>query len=136
MILRRFRLGAIKPGIEAVAVEQFLVRTDLHDLAPFHDDQAVRPAQRAQAVGDGDRRAAANEVVQGQLDLALRLRIDRGSGLVEDQDAGIDQQRPGDADPLPLAAGERLAALADQRIVAVGQAEDELVGRGPPWRRR
>ena len=31
---------------------------------------------------------------------------------------------------LPLAAGEDLAALADQRIVAVGQPQDELVGAG------
>ena len=46
--------------------------------------------------------------------------------------ARVDQQRPGDRDPLPLAAGERLAALADQRVVAVGQAQDELVrARGP-----
>ena len=62
---------------------------------------------------------------------SVSVSTDAG-GLVEDQDPRVDQQRPGDADPLPLAAGERLAALADQRIVAVGQAEDELVAPGGP----
>ena len=78
--------------------------------------------QRAQPVGDGDRGAALNQVVQRLLDLALGFRVDRRRGFVQDQDRRVDQQGPRDRNPLPLAAGERLAALAHQRIVAVGQA--------------
>ncbi len=36
----------------------------------------------------------------------------------------------GQGDPLPLPARERLAALADDRIVAVAISRDELVGLG------
>ena len=79
-------------------------------------------------MGDGDRRAALDQVVERFLDLALGLGVDRAGGLVEDQDPRVDQQGAGDRNPLPLAARKRLAPLADQRVVAVGQTQDELVG--------
>ena len=120
----------MQPGVGAAAPQQFVVRPDLGDLAPFDHHQPVGAAERAQPVGDGDGGPPLDEVLQGQLDFPLGLRVDRGGGLVEDQDPRVDQQRPGDADPLPLAAGEELPPLADQRIVGVGQAEDELVGAG------
>ena len=43
---------------------------------------------------------------------------------------GFDQQRPGDRDPLALAAREGQPALADARLVAVRQVADELVRLG------
>ena len=44
--------------------------------------------------------------------------------------SGLRQQRPGDRQPLPLAAGEVGPALADDRLVPLGQARDELVQPG------
>ena len=121
------QLRLVQPPVGALARHQFVVRADLDDPAALQDDQAVGLAQGAQAVGDGDRRAALDQVVERLLDLPLGLGVDRRGRLVEDQDARVDQQRAGDRDPLPLAARERLAALADQRVVAVRQPEDELV---------
>ena len=46
----------------------------------------------------------------------------------------VGEQRPGQGDALALAAREREAALADHRVVAVGQLEDEVVGLGRPGR--
>ncbi len=46
--------------------------------------------------------------------------------------AGIDDEGAGDREPLALAAGERDAALADHRVVSVGQLLDELVRLGEP----
>ena len=60
-------------------------------------------------------------------DAGLRRRVDRGGGVVEDQDARVDREGARDRDSLPLAARERDAALADHRVVALGQALDELV---------
>jgi hypothetical protein len=71
-----------------------------------------------------------DQVVERLLDFLLGLGIDRRGGLVEDQDARVDQQRAGDGDALALAARQALAAFADQRIVAVRQAQDEVVGMG------
>ena len=59
--------------------------------------------------------------LQARLDRRLGGRVDRGGGVVEDQDPRVGEQRPGDRDPLALAAGEGQAALADAGLVAVGQ---------------
>ena len=59
-------------------------------------------------------------------------RVDRGGGVVEDQDPRVGEQGPGDRDSLALAAREGQAALADARVIAVGQVRDELVGLRAP----
>ena len=46
---------------------------------------------------------------------------------------GVGEQRPGQREPLPLAAGERPAALLDLAVEAVGQRVEHVVGR---WRPR
>ena len=47
---------------------------------------------------------------------------------------GLVDQRAGDGDALALAAGEIGAALLDDRVVALRQLGDELVGAGEPRR--
>ncbi len=128
--LGEFHLGFVEAGVGAGFAQQVGVFADFDDLAALDDDQAIGAAQRAQAVGDGDGGAAVDQVFQGRLDFALGFGVDRGGGFVEDQDARVDQQGAGDGDALAFAAGEGLAALADQRIVAVGQSQDEFVGAG------
>ena len=59
--------------------------------------------------------------------VALGLGVDRRQRVVEDQDPRVGGQRAGQRDPLALAARQRDAALADQRVVALGQHGD--VGR-------
>ena len=49
--------------------------------------------------------------------------------------SGCLQQRPGDRQPLPLAARQVRPALADDRLVPLGQAGDELVQPGRAGRR-
>ena len=46
--------------------------------------------------------------------------VEAGRRLVEDQDRRVADDRAGDGDPLALAAGERHAAFADHRVVALG----------------
>jgi len=57
------------------------------------------------------------------------VRVDGRHRVVEHDHARIRDQRAGERDPLPLSAGEVHAALADQRVVTVGQLFDE---RGDP----
>ena len=47
---------------------------------------------------------------------------------------GLGQQQPGDRQPLALAAGEPVAALADHRVEPVGQAIDQVGQPGPAQR--
>ena len=106
------------------------MRADLHHFAPVHHHQPVGLAQGRQAVSDGDRGAPFHQVVERLLDFLLGFGIDRRRGLVEDQDARVDQQRSRNADALALAARQPLAALTDQRVVAVRQPQDEIVRMG------
>ena len=59
-------------------------------------------------------------------EVSLGLRVDGRERVVEHEHAGACDQRAGERDALPLAAGEVDAALADQRVVAVGQVGDEV----------
>ena len=70
---------------------------------------------------------SAHRLAQAVADLRLGRRVDRGGRVVEDQDPRVDDERTRDRDALPLAARERDPALADDRVVAVGQRLDELV---------
>ena len=62
----------------------------------------------------------------------LGLGVERGGGLVEDQDRRVLQHRARDREPLALPGRELRAALAEQRVVALGQRGDELVGARRP----
>ena len=60
------------------------------------------------------------------LDPALGRGVHAGGRVVEDEDPRLRQQGAGDRHPLPLAAGQGQAALADERVEPVGERVDEL----------
>ena len=65
-----------------------------------------------------------------RLDELFVLGIDTARGLVQQQDRRILEERPRYGDALALATREAQAAVADDRIVAVGQPSNEVVGVG------
>ena len=92
-------------------------------------------AHSGQPVRDRDRRAARGQRVDGLLHRLLGTRVQRARRLVEHQDRRIAQDRPRDRQPLLLPAGEPVAALPDDRVVAVRQPDDVVVDAAPPARR-
>ena len=62
----------------------------------------------------------------------LGLGVEVGGGLVEHDDGRVLEQHPGDGEALLLAAGQPVAPLADERVVAVGQRRDDVVDAGGP----
>ena len=113
--------------VQRARVEQLLVRALRGDAPVLHHDHAVGERDRRQAVGDHERRAALHHLAQRALDLALGGGVDARGRVVEDQHARVGDDRARDRDALALAARQRQAALADERVVAVGQALDERV---------
>ena len=67
---------------------------------------------------------------KGLVDEPLALHVDLARGLVEHEDLGVAEKRPGKRDSLPLAAGQAKAVGAHHRLVAVGKFGDEFVGVG------
>ena len=69
------------------------------------------------------------------MDGLLHLDVDGTGGIVEHHHRWVDQQGPGDGDPLALATREGVAPLADHGVVAVGEVADELVSPSRGGRR-
>ena len=82
------------------------MRSLLDDPAVFEHDDQIRVANRGQPMGDDEGRSSGEQEPQRPLDLALGADVDRGGGLVEDQDPGIGEKRTCQRDELPLAERE------------------------------
>ena len=86
-------------------------------------------------MGDDHHRLVRRHGVQTLLQLLLGAVVHRTRRFVEQQDRRIHQESAGDGDALTLAAGERIAALADQHVEAVRVAIDEVAQPGNLRRR-
>jgi hypothetical protein len=77
-------------------------------------------------VSDHDTRLTQHQAVQCVEDQLLRLRVQPGGRLVQNQDRQIADQRPRNRNALPLPPGQRHAALAHDRVVAIRHLVDKL----------
>ena len=94
----------------------------LHHLAAVHDDHVVRHlVDDAQIVRDEDdgRAVVPLQVVHQAQNLCLDGHVERGGGLVGNQDPGLAGQRHGDHHALAHAAGE-LVRILQQHGLRVG----------------
>ena len=80
------------------------------------------------AMRDDQRGAPSHQHLQRLLDQVFGLRIQRGGGLIQQQDRRIAQQRAGDGDALALPARQTRPALSDPGLVSFRELRDELVG--------
>src|SRR3954467_6492469 len=76
---------------------------------------------------DREHRSAPPEAVHGFLDLLFGPGGDGARRFVEDEHPRVTQDGARDAHALSLAAGKRVSALADERVVAERQLTDEVV---------
>ena len=90
-------------GVESVAGSEF------DDLAEIHDGDAMaHSADDGEVVGDEEigEAEAILKLLEEVDDLGLDRDIEGGEGLIGDDEPGLDGEGAGDADTLPLAAGE------------------------------
>src|SRR3989442_10056208 len=104
------------PGVRVLrAVEDVLHRGTLHRAPGIHDDHVVaRLRDHTQVVGDQDDRHVelVLQLAREVQDLRLDGDVQRGGGLVRDQDGRVARQRHGDHDALAHAAGELVGVVA------------------------
>jgi len=81
---------------------------------------------------DDQARPSLHDHVECGLDRGFVVGVERTGRFVEDQDARVLEEHSSDRETLALAAGELVAAFADDGLVAVRQRRDEVVnvGRG------
>ena len=79
-------------------------------------------------MGNNDAGAILHQLVEGVLHEPFALGIEAARCFVEDENGRIGEDGPGDRDALALTARELGSTVADERLVAVGETGDELVG--------
>ena len=109
--------------VRRAAQHQLLVGAGVDDAPAHHHGDGVGEGEGAAPVRDQDGGPVGGQPVQGAVDGRLGGRVDRAGGVVQDQHPGIGDHRPGQRQPLPLPAGQRQAAFADHRVVAVRQGQ-------------
>ena len=115
-------------------------RAVVEDQAVLDVDDAVGVGLQARVVGDADHRRAVllgGALQQADDDLAV-LAVERGGGLVGEQQLRVLGQGAGDGDALLLAAGQLGRALVQARLQARPRSARGWPARGPrrpgtPW---
>ena len=121
--------------VALVGREQFAVRPCRRHAPVVEQHDHVGDRDRGRSVGDHDRRATVHHGLHRGADLVLLGWVDGARGVVEHEDPGVGDDRPGDRDPLALATRQRVPALTDQRVVPIRQLHHEVVGTGQARRR-
>jgi len=106
--------------VGGAAGQQVAVRAEVEDAALVEHQDGIAIGQRGQPVGDDDHGAAVRHLGEVGVDQGLAFRVERTGRLIEDQDARVVHQRPGDGEALALAAGEVGRAFLDHGGIAVG----------------
>ena len=95
---------------------------ELDQLAPIEEAGVVRdPRRLLHVMGDDHDRVVLLELEDQLLHLLRGDRVERRAGLVHQQHLGLVAQRPGDAEPLLLAAREAGARLLEPVLHLVPQ---------------
>ena len=116
---------ASRTGRRARAARRCLPCSTTRPAVEHEDD--VGGEDRRQPVGDRDRRPARHQRRERGLHEPLAGGVERAGRLVEDEHPRVLEDHARDREPLLLPAGQPVAALADDRVVASREAEDALV---------
>ena len=115
-------------------IGELVGRAHRDDAARVEDGYLVDAGDGCCAVRDDQDRLSLNEAGQRRLDIGFGLRIGEGSGLVENEDGGVDEESPCDRNSLRLAT-RGVGVLPDDGAEASGQGTQVVVdARGPGGR--
>src|SRR5581483_9562433 len=96
----------------------------------LHNKDMIGPANLREAMSDQEGGAPLQYALNGPLDLIFGGTIDSAGGIVHDQDARISEQSTSNGNPLALASRKGYAAFAYQRLVAIFEMHNKIVGLG------
>ena len=121
--------------VDGAAGQELLVRAVVHHAPVVQDDDAVGQMEGGLPVRHQQRGPIRHDAAQAFVNGLFDLGVDGAGGVIEDEDARVRHDGPGQCDPLTLPAREGQPALAHDGVVAARELEDELVGLGHPGRR-
>src|SRR6516164_10264542 len=109
----------------ALATEEAMRGPGLDDSAAVDNDHLIGALNGGQSMRDHHYGTLMRILFQRQLERAFRFDVQRVRRLVEHQNIRIPQDRPGQRDPLALAAREPHAMIADDRPIALWHRLDK-----------
>lgn len=115
-------------GIEAVLREQLLMRALLHDIPLANNKNYICLPDRTQTMSDNEARSPFERFAHRFLHERFGVRIDRRGCLIEHDDRRIREHGTGDREQLALTLREIRSVFLDDRVVAIGQKLDEMIG--------
>src|SRR5262249_6261554 len=127
---RRFscqELLFIEPRVEPATGEELRVRSALDDPSVVHHEDQLRAQHGAEAVRDHQTAAAGEDRLERVADQRLGARVERGRGLVEDQEWRIAEYDPRERQALALATRELVAAFAHERVETLWERRNDVV---------
>ena len=120
-------LQSVQRRIAAAGLDQGFVAAVLDQAAALEGHNAVGRPDGGEPVRDNQHCPALGDFAHVLLDDALALVVERAGRFVEDEDPRVGNERARDRDTLALAAGKRGTAFADDRVVALGQLQNEFM---------
>ena len=109
--------------VEAVKLNKLIMGALLNDVALTENNNLVSVDDGAQTVSNNHNGlvALSDQLVQGLLDLELRLSIEGASSFIKEQNTRLADKSSGNCDALLLTAGEFKTALAYNCVKAFGE---------------
>src|ERR1700691_635250 len=123
-------LQAVDVLIDGRGLQQLFVGADGGNSAAFKHNDAAGATDGGEAVGDDNDSTAFHEVGKRGLDQGFAFCVEGRGGFVEDQHGRVVEDSAGDGQALTLPAGKAEPFFADDGVVTVGHAFDEVVGQG------
>ena len=123
--LRNAILQLVEPRVQAAVSQQLVVIALFPDLAVVDDENAIGVLDRRQPVGDDQRSAIFQELVERLLNQRFGLGIHRARRFIENEYLRIESQGPGERQELALALGYGRAALLDFFLETMRQLVDK-----------
>ena len=111
------------------------MRAILDQATALDGDYTICKSKRRETVRDDDHGPPARHLRHILLHDTLAFIIERTRRLVENEYAGICDERASNSDALTLSARQGATTLADDGVIALGKLEDEIVGSCELWRR-
>ncbi len=127
-------LAGHQTGVLGVVAQELLVGADGGDPAAGEQGDPVGEQHGGRAVGHDQRGGVGEDPAQRGLHGGLRVHVQRGQRVVQHEELGPPDHRAGQREPLPLAAGEAEALLADPGVGALRERVREVGpgdGEGP-----
>lgn len=95
----------MKARVCALAGQQLIMGSDFDDGTVVHHDNTVSGFDGRQSVSNDQGRTPGHECVESILHLRLGAAVQGTRRLIQQQDARVSNQGPGNSEPLPLPTG-------------------------------